>query len=105
VIDADTLTVVRSAKVGLGPRALALDRRRSRVYTANFDDNTVSVLDTPSMDLLATVTVGRLPHAMAVDPRSGCVYVANAGSGSVSVIACDGAADARSERETRREGG
>jgi YVTN family beta-propeller protein len=71
---------------------MALDRTRHRLYVANSDDDTVSVLDMTSGDVLDTLSVGRLPHALAVESRSGCVYVANALSNSVSVIACDGAA-------------
>ena len=91
LVNADTLLVSATASVGRHPLALALDRRRQRLYVANGGDDTVSVLNSASLAVLATVAVGRLPHALVLEPRSGCVYVANAASNSVSVIACEGA--------------
>jgi len=104
MVDPHTLATVRSAPVGRNPLALALDKRRGRVYVANADDDTVTVLDAASVDVLGTLPVGQLPHALVVEPRSGCVYVANAASNSVSVVACGGL-EARSERTRARERG
>src|SRR5438552_473478 len=63
--------LVRTVPVGQGPTALALDQRTHRVFVANSDDNTVSVLDADRGTLLRTVAVGRYPDAVAVDARTG----------------------------------
>jgi YVTN family beta-propeller protein len=84
--------------VGAGPFALAVNESTNTVYVANFDDDTVSVINgvvcngtdtsgcgqTPS-----TLVVGHRPDWVAIDQATNTVYVVNLDSGSVSVI--DGA--------------
>ena len=55
-------------------------------YLTNFDDGTVSVIDTASNTIVATVNVGSGPYGVAVSPDGAEVYVANSGSDNVSVI-------------------
>jgi len=45
VLDARSGRILRTVTVGLGPYAVAVDERTSRVFVANYDGNTVSVLD------------------------------------------------------------
>jgi YVTN family beta-propeller protein len=84
VIDASTNTVIGSAiPVGSIPLGLAVTPDGRKVYVANFNGNTVSVIDT------ATTTVTSIPlsepHDVAVSPDGSKVYVASA-SGSVFVV-------------------
>ena len=45
VLDAHSGRIVRTVTVGRGPYAVAVDERTNRVFVANYDGNTVSVLD------------------------------------------------------------
>jgi YVTN family beta-propeller protein len=80
-----------TVSVGHGPVALAVDERRARVFVANNDDATVSVLDARSGTVLATRAVGLWPHALAVDEVAGRVFVldTNPGNGADSVSVLD----------------
>ncbi len=76
------------------PSGQALTRSRSihlaTVYVANFDSNTVSVInesgDAKTGKVTATIAVGSGPDAVAVDSSNHNVYVANGNGDSVSVI-------------------
>src|SRR5579885_3052649 len=90
--------LVRAVPVGRGPDAVAIDERTDRVFVANGDDGTVSMLDAHSGAPLRTIAVGRDPDALAVDAQTQRVFAVNgnfAGPGSVSVL------DARSGRLLR----
>lgn len=65
---------------------VAVDPAAGTVYVANYDFDTVWVIDTATDAVTATVTVGDRPSGVAVDLASHLVYVANANSGTVSVI-------------------
>ena len=78
-LDARTGTVLHTVAVGVGPRAIAVDERRGRVFVANTRSNSVSVLDAGSGALLRTVVVGAGPSAAAVDERIGKVFVSTLG--------------------------
>ena len=55
-------------------------------YVSNFDDDTVSVIDTANKDIIQTIAVGNGPKGVAVSPDGTRVYVANSLGDSVSVI-------------------
>ncbi len=76
---------VRAVQVGKHPSSIAVSAATGRVFVANGDSNTVSVLDAGSGLLLRTTTVGIHPGAIVTDARGSCVVVANRG-GSVSVL-------------------
>jgi YVTN family beta-propeller protein len=57
-----------------------------KAYVGNFNDNTVSVIDTATAEVVATVPVATGPHGMASTPDGRLVYVASDGSSIVSVI-------------------
>ena len=83
----DTVTeTVRRVKVGEIPCAIVVDQTANRVYVANYESNSVSVLDGRDDSLLATVAVAKHPQAIAADPIAKKVYVANTGSNSITVI-------------------
>jgi YVTN family beta-propeller protein len=90
---ADTATVA----VGSGPGAVALDPQTHTAYVANYNDRTVSVIDTATCNAtdssdcgatLPTVTVGPQPSALVVDPASDTVYVQTSptGDGSLGLV-------------------
>ena len=53
-------------------------------YIANYNSNTVSVIDTSTNTVTTTVNVGNKPWGVAVNPTA--AYVTNEGSNTVSVI-------------------
>jgi YVTN family beta-propeller protein len=58
----------------------------ARLYVANYNDNTVSVLNALNGKTLATVPVGTAPQSEAVSMDGTRVYVANIDSANTSVI-------------------
>jgi YVTN family beta-propeller protein len=81
--------------VGGGPQAVVVDPSTNTVYTANFNDNSVSVGDTDSCNAEVTTDcrkvspaarVGLEPEGLAVDEATHSLYVADLGSNTVSVI-------------------
>jgi YVTN family beta-propeller protein len=58
----------------------------TRVYVADFGDDTVSVIDTATNTVVATVVVGGNPADVAVTPDSAHAYVTNNDDDTVSVI-------------------
>lgn len=66
--------------------AMAINPVTNKIYIANADSNTVSVLDGLSNCLLSNIPVGVQPRGLAVNPVNNLVYVANMLSGTVSVI-------------------
>ena len=73
--------------VGWSPAELAVDGRTGRVFVANRDDNTVSVLVATSGAVLRTIAVGPRPSALAVDEQTGRVFVVDPFySGVISVL-------------------
>jgi YVTN family beta-propeller protein len=59
-----------------------------KAYIANFNDNTVSVIDTTTNTVIGSpITVGSEPNGVAVTPDGSKVYVTNQNDGTVSVIA------------------
>jgi YVTN family beta-propeller protein len=55
-------------------------------YVANYNANTVSVIDTASNTVVGTIPVGNSPSGVAVAPDGKHAYVANYFGNSVSVI-------------------
>lgn len=56
------------------------------VYTADFDDGAVSVIDAEERRVVGTIAVGGGPMALAVAPDGGRLYVANFRDGTVSLV-------------------
>ena len=57
-LNADTLELLGTVKVGKRVWGIALSRDGSRLYTCNGVDDTVSVVDTASLTVVATIQVG-----------------------------------------------
>ena len=75
--------------VGSGPWGIGANPATNRVYVANQDADTVSVIDGATDTVIATVNVGSSPACVGVNPATNRIYVANYLSNNVSVI--DGA--------------
>jgi YVTN family beta-propeller protein len=71
------------------PSAIAINPRTNRIYVANYEDASVTVVDGGKHLAIATIPVGEHPQAVAVDPDANLIYVANTHDNSVTVL--DGA--------------
>jgi YVTN family beta-propeller protein len=75
--------------VGRAPNGIAFDPSTNSVYTANYQDASVSVIRTTnrnSATSLPRLAAGSLPSAVAVDPVDHTIYVADTESGTVAVL-------------------
>jgi YVTN family beta-propeller protein len=75
--------------VGRAPNGIGFDQSTGTVYTANFYDATVSVINVAGQvtsNNPPRVAVGRGPEAIAIDPENNTIYVTNSGDGTVSIL-------------------
>jgi len=94
VIDTVSNTVIAEIPVGLHPCGMAFSPTGNRLYVANANSDTVSVIDTDSLQVLATWDVrplpelpfGSAPNAVAVSADGQRVFVANGGNNCVAVL-------------------
>jgi YVTN family beta-propeller protein len=80
--------------VGLHPTALALDEQRQRLYVANGNSESISVVDTERTQVLRTIPLqpfsqtvrGIAPTALQVSPDGATLFAACGGINAVAVI-------------------
>ena len=93
-IDLLTGKVIATIAVGLHPSGLAWDERHQRLYVANSNSDSISVVDTTTNQLAETVALqpfrkkvaGITPESAALSPDDETLYVACAGINAVAVI-------------------
>ena len=93
-IDLKRMIAVGTITTGLHPTGLALDSKRSRLYVANSNSDTVSVIDTGSDRVTATFPIqpfdmkvgGIAPGALALSPDGARLYVACGGINAIVVL-------------------
>ncbi len=94
IVDLKARRAVREIEVGLHPSGMALHGGTHRLYIANANSDSVTVLDTNSMNVLGTINVrpfakaplGSSPNALAVTADGKTLYVANAANNAVAVV-------------------
>jgi YVTN family beta-propeller protein len=94
VVDTGSQTVVKTIEVGLHPSAMALSPDGKRLYVANSNSDSISVINTTSDTVETEIDVrlkksdplGSIPNAIAVNRKGDTLYVANAGNNAVAVI-------------------
>lgn len=94
VIDRATSRVVGQIDTGLHPSALAVSPGADRVYVANANSDTVSVLDTRGDRVIATLAtgpwrsapLGSSPNALAVSADGKTLYVANGANNAIAIV-------------------
>ena len=82
-------SVLGTVPVGSSPHGVGVDSATNTIYVANYNSNSVSVIDGATNTVTASVTVGAGPEGVGVDSVTDTIYVANLNSNNVSVI--DGA--------------
>jgi len=93
VVDLDKGVEVRQIDVGLHPSGMAMNSDRSRLFVANANSDTVSVIDTESDRVIETISVapvsrpfGSSPNALAVSADAATLYVANGTDNAICVV-------------------
>lgn len=94
VVDLNSRKTVCEIEVGLHPSGMALSPDKSRLYVANANSDTVSVIDTASDRVVHTfsakpvkeIPFGSAPNALAVSPDGNTLYVANGGNNLIAVL-------------------
>ncbi|MGC1268734.1 MAG: ThuA domain-containing protein [Candidatus Acidiferrum sp.] len=84
-----TNRAAKKIKVGRRPSTIGINLATDRIYVANSEDGTVSVVDGSADRVVATVKVGELPYVVAVNSASDKIYVSKTFSDTTTVI--DGA--------------
>jgi YVTN family beta-propeller protein len=68
------------------PLGLVFHPNATKAYVTNYDDNTVSIVDTATSTVVNTITVGRGPNGVSVTSDGTKAYVPNSLDNTVSVI-------------------
>ncbi len=92
VISIDVFTKQPSARapVGAQPTGMAISPDGRRLYVANYNSATVSVLSTSPLSLITNVPVGVSPTKLVCSPDGRRVYVTCKGSNTVSIVSSMG---------------
>ena len=85
-VDADTYKLNRIIHAGADPEQLAISADGTRLYVANEDTETLSVVDVASGKVVAAVKVGEEPEGVTIRPDGKVVYVTCEGDGAVFAI-------------------
>ncbi|MGO9012887.1 MAG: alkaline phosphatase family protein [Bryobacteraceae bacterium] len=94
-VDLKTNQVTRTIEVGLHPTSLVWDEAHDRLYVANSNSDTISVINTKTNSLLENIPIqpferkvaGVAPEALAVSKDGQHLYAACAGLNAVAVVA------------------
>jgi YVTN family beta-propeller protein len=94
VIDLEASKAVCEIPVGLHPSGMAFSAEGSRLFVANANSDTISVIDTAKEELVDTIGVkpmpqlpyGSAPNAVAVTADGVTLYVANGGNNAVAAV-------------------
>ncbi len=70
---------------GDGPESLAINETTNRIYVANHESSSVTVIDGASNNT-RTIKVSSAPYDVEVNQATNKIYVANRSSQTVSVI-------------------
>ena len=85
-VDADTYKLKRVIHAGADPEQLAVSSDGTRLYVANEDTETLSVVDIANGTVIAQVKVGEEPEGVTIRPDGKVVYVTCEGDGAVFAI-------------------
>ena len=102
--DTQTETFTREVKVGSHPNDMVLSPDGQRLFVANANDNSVSVIRTSDGKVLETIIASLYPDAptgstsnsVAIDAEGKTLYIANADNNCLAVIDVSEAGESRS---------
>mgnify|MGYP001095079616 CR=1 FL=1 len=94
VVDRAARKEIRQIEVGLHPSGMALNSDRSRLFVANANSDSVSVIDTAADRVVEVISVvaegsrpfGSAPNALAVGTDDATLYVANGTDNALCVV-------------------
>jgi YVTN family beta-propeller protein len=66
--------VIATISVGDSPNEIAFDSENNRMYVTNYNDDTVSVINTATNSVIATVFIGNTPNGIAFDSENNRMY-------------------------------
>ncbi|HMF76210.1 MAG TPA: alkaline phosphatase family protein [Bryobacteraceae bacterium] len=97
VYDTHAQAVVSTIQVGLHPSAMALSPDGTRLYVANAESDSISIVSTGNNAVTDTIDLrpyssaplGSVPNAIAVTKDGSTLYVANGGNNAVAVVQPD----------------
>jgi YVTN family beta-propeller protein len=75
-------------KVGDSPNGLAVNEVTNRVYVANTESDTISVINGDNDEIITNIPVSSHPLAVAINPIKNILYVTHDVSGDLSIIDC-----------------
>src|SRR5690606_35542895 len=84
VLDMDG-QLIKSIATGAGAIGVAFDPVKNRIYSANRQTGTTTVLDASTYEVLADLPTGSHPNHVKVDPNTGIAYVINKAKGGKPV--------------------
>jgi YVTN family beta-propeller protein len=79
-------TIIDTILVGNTPEGIDINSQINKIYVANQNDGTVSVIDGSIDDVSTTTPVGMFPIYLASNPLTNKVYVSNNADDTISVI-------------------
>ncbi|HEY3298910.1 MAG TPA: alkaline phosphatase family protein [Armatimonadota bacterium] len=94
IVDLNNRREIAEVETGLHPSDIVLAADGSRLYVANSNSDTVSVIDTNKRKVAKTILVrpsavlpfGSSPNALALSRDGSTLYAANAGNNAVAVV-------------------
>lgn len=109
----DAATVVKHVPVGRHPNAMIFSPSGDRLFVANSNSDSVTVLDTATDTVLFEIDVrpyknapyGSAPNALAISPEGETLYVLNAGENALVVVELEDAEKKKGEKHTEKKGG
>ncbi|MGN6637888.1 MAG: alkaline phosphatase family protein, partial [Mucilaginibacter sp.] len=89
-----TGSLIKSIKTGSHPNELLLNKKGTRLFVANANDNTVSVINTASDKIIETLSTSLYPthltgsttNGLALSPDEKTLYIANADNNCLAVF-------------------
>jgi YVTN family beta-propeller protein len=94
VLDTKQRSIITEITVGDNPNEMMLTKKGDRLFVANANDNTVSVINTATGKIMETLNAALYPDApsgsttngLALDPAEKTLYIANADNNCLAVF-------------------
>ncbi len=94
IVDLESRRELRQIETGLHPSDLELDRARGRLFVANANSDTVSVIDVRTQTVIESIGTrpdpdlpfGSMPNALALGVGTGTLFVANGGNNAIAQV-------------------